>query len=122
MLLNMFKSKIHRATVTQADLEYKGSLTLDPLLMEAAGMLEFEQVVVLNINNGQRFTTYIITGERDSGVVCLNGAAARLGQPGDKAILITYALMTEEEAKEYSPTIVLMGDDNEIESVENPKD
>ena len=118
MLLNMFKSKIHRATVTQADLQYKGSLTLDPLLMEAAGMLEFEQIVVLNINNGERFSTYIITGERGSGVVCLNGAAALLCQPGDLIIALTYAQMDEKEARTWRPTIVQVDENNQITEVE----
>ena len=83
MLLTVFKSKIHRATVTQADLNYTGSLTVDPLLLEAAGMLPYEQIHVLNINTGARFTTYLIEGERGAGTICLNGAAARLGAPGN---------------------------------------
>lgn len=120
MLLSMFKSKIHRATVTQADLNYKGSLTLDPVLMEAANMIENEEVQVLNINTGARFSTYIIEGERASGVVCLNGAAARLGQPGDLIIALTYCQMDAEEARTHVPTIVHVNERNHIVSVEGP--
>lgn len=118
MMLSMFKSKIHRATVTQAELHYKGSLTLDPVLMEAADMLPNEEVHVLNINTGARFTTYIIEGERGSGVVCLNGAAARLGQPGDLIIALTYCQMDREEARRHVPTVVHVDEGNRITSVE----
>lgn len=118
MLLNMFKSKIHRATVTQADLHYKGSLTLDRTLMDAAGMAEYEQVQVLNITTGARFTTYIIEGARDSGVVCLNGAAARLGEPGDLIIALTYAQMDAGEARHWKPTVVHVDAQNRITEVE----
>ena len=117
MLVNMFKSKVHRATITQADLHYKGSLTLDPDLMEAADMLEFEEIAVLNINNGQRFHTYLIKGERGKGECCLNGAAARLGQPGDLVIILTYAQMDREEARDWKPTIVHVDEDNHITEV-----
>lgn len=118
MLINMFKSKIHRATVTEADLAYKGSLTLDLNLIEAAGMLLYEKVQVLNINTGDRFETYIIEGERGSGVVCLNGAAARLGQPGDLIIAVTYAMMDQQEAKTHKPTVVHVDEKNKITSIE----
>ncbi len=118
MLLSMFKSKIHRATVTQADLHYKGSLTLDRDLMDAAGMLDYEQVQVLNITTGARFATYIIEGERGSGVICLNGAAARLGEPGDLIIALTYAQMDAEEARTHVPTVVHVDEHNRITSVE----
>ncbi|MBX3179026.1 MAG: aspartate 1-decarboxylase [Candidatus Hydrogenedentes bacterium] len=118
MMLSMFKSKIHRATVTQAELHYKGSLTLDPVLMEAADMLPNEEVHVLNINTGARFTTYIIEGERGSGVVCLNGAAARLGQPGDLIIALTYCQMDREEARRHVPVVVHVDERNRITSVE----
>lgn len=121
MLLSMFKSKIHRATVTEADLHYKGSLTLDPVLMEAAGMIPNEEVQVLNINTGARFSTYIIEGERGSGVVCLNGAAARLGQPGDLIIALTYCHMEAAEARTHVPTVVHVDDNNRIVSVEGPE-
>lgn len=110
----MFKSKIHRATITEANLHYEGSLTLDSLLMEAADMLPYEQVSVLNINNGERFETYVIPGARGSGVVCLNGAAARKGQVGDRVIILTYAEMTDEEAHRHHPTVVLVDDTNTI--------
>lgn len=117
MRVRMFKSKIHRATITQADLHYKGSLTLDPLLIEAANMLPYEEIHVLNVNNGARFTTYIIEGERGSGVCCLNGAAARLGAPGDIIIALTYADMEHEEAKTWEPTVVHVDGRNRIMSI-----
>ena len=106
MLITMFKSKIHRATVTEANLNYVGSLTLDPDLMDAANLRAHEQVHVVNVNNGERFETYVITGERGSGVVCLNGAAARLGHAGDLVIVISYAQMTPEEADLHEPVSV----------------
>lgn len=112
MMRNMMKSKIHRATVTEANLNYVGSITIDEDLMEAADLWENEKVQVVNINNGARLETYVIPGPRGSGVICLNGAAARHAQPGDKVIIISYALMTEEEAREYRPRIVLMGEGN----------
>ena len=118
MLIEMFKSKIHRATVTQADLNYMGSLTLDADLIDAAGMRLYEKVGVLNINNGQRFETYIIEGERGSGVVCLNGACARLGEPGDLIIALTYAQMTPDEADAHQPISVFVDDKNKIVSIE----
>ena len=120
MILTMFKSKIHRATVTQADLHYAGSLTVDPLLLEAAGMLPYEQVHVLNINNGARFSTYLIEGERGAGTICLNGAAARMGAPGDLVIAITYAQMDAAEAKNFRPTVVLVDGQNHIVDVTRP--
>jgi len=118
MLVTMLKSKIHRATVTEADLNYAGSLTLDPLLMEAADMLENERVQVLNINTGDRFETYIIAGKRGSGVACLNGAAARLGHPGDLIIAITYAQMDEHEARNHVPRIVHVDGKNHLVRVD----
>lgn len=118
MMLTMFRSKIHRATVTEANLNYAGSLTLDRDLMDAAGMLPYEQVHVLNINTGDRFITYLIEGKRGSGVVCLNGAAARLGQPGDLVIILTYAQMTPEEAQNFKPTRVLVDEKNRLVKVE----
>ncbi len=117
MMLTVFKSKIHRATVTQAELNYSGSLTVDPLLLEAAGMLPYEQVHVLNINTGSRFTTYLIEGERGAGTMCLNGAAARLGAPGDLIIAITYAQMDPAEAKDFHPTVVMVDGQNHIVEV-----
>ena len=112
MMRNMMKSKIHRATVTEANLNYVGSITIDEDLMEAVDLWENEKVQVVNINNGARLETYVIPGPRGSGVICLNGAAARHAQPGDKVIIISYALMTEEEAREYRPRIVLMDEGN----------
>jgi len=122
MLIDMFKSKIHRATVTQADLNYVGSLTLDKDLIEAANMRVYEKVQVLNINNGQRFETYIIEGERGSGVVCLNGACARLGEVGDVVIVVTYAQMTPDEAEEHVPVSVHVDRDNRITYVDEKVD
>lgn len=119
MTITMLKSKVHRATVTMADLNYAGSLTLDPLLMEAAGFMLHEQVHVLNINTGARFVTYVIPGERGSGTVCLNGAAARLGQPGDLIIAITYAQFTREEAANHKPTVVHVDGQNRIVRVDS---
>jgi aspartate 1-decarboxylase len=118
MLITMFKCKIHRATVTQADLNYRGSLTVDRDLMDAAGMREYEQVQVLNITNGQRFTTYIIEGGRATGVMCLNGACARLGEIGDKIIALTFAQMTPEEADSHTPIAVHVDDDNRITEID----
>lgn len=106
MLIEVLKSKIHRITVTEANLNYIGSITLDPLLMEAADMIEGEKVQVLNCNNGERLETYIITGERNSGVVCLNGPAARKVEPGDVVIVVSYAHMSREEAANFRPSIV----------------
>lgn len=122
MMLTMLKSKVHRATVTMADLNYAGSLTLDPLLIEAAGFLLNEQVHVLNINTGARFVTYVIPGARGSGTVCLNGAAARLGQPGDLIIAITYAQMTPDEAAGYKPVIVHVDGQNRVVRVDSSQD
>lgn len=112
MYLSMLKSKIHRATVTQAELNYVGSITIDENLMEAAGILEYERVHIVNVNSGSRIETYVIAGERGSGVICLNGAAARSGQKGDIIIIMAYADMTPEEAKENSPKVVLVDENN----------
>ncbi|MEK2479070.1 aspartate 1-decarboxylase [Streptomyces noursei] len=114
MFRSMLKSKIHRATVTQADLNYVGSLTLDPDLMEAADLLPYEQIHVVNINNGARFETYIIEGERGTGMVKINGAAARLVQEGDLVIIIGYALIAEESAKGLKPNVVFVDEENRI--------
>lgn len=113
----MFKSKIHRASITQAELHYEGSLTIDEELMEAADLLEYEKVSVVNINNGERLETYVIRGERGSKTICLNGAAARRGQVGDKIIIISYATMSDEVAKVYEPTIVLVDEHNSIKHI-----
>ena len=108
----MLKSKIHRATVTDANINYEGSITIDKDLMDAADMVEFEQVHVLDINNGARFTTYIIEGERGSGEICLNGAAARLVVKGDLVIILTYTQVPEEEIPNYRPRIVHVDENN----------
>lgn len=108
----MMKSKIHRATVTQANLDYVGSITIDRLLMEAADLLPNEKVQIVNNNNGQRFETYVIEGEPGSGVIGLNGAAARLVYPGDSVIIISYAEMEDAEAREHEPTVVFVDDEN----------
>lgn len=112
MIREMMKSKIHRATVTEANLNYVGSITIDEHLMELADIWPNEKVQIVNNNNGARLETYVITGARDSGVICLNGAAARLVQPGDNVIIISYAGMTEEEARNYSPKVVFVDDQN----------
>jgi aspartate 1-decarboxylase len=112
----MFKSKIHRATVTQAELYYEGSLTVDSDLLEAADLLEYEKVSVVNVNNGERFETYLLAGEPGSGVICLNGAAARKGAVGDEIIIISYASMSDEEARLHKPTVILVNRNNEIVS------
>lgn len=106
MLIEVVKSKIHRVTVTQADLNYIGSITIDEDLMDAANIIANEKVSIVNNNNGERFETYVIKGERGSGVVCLNGAAARKVQPGDIVIIMSYALMDFEEAKHFKPRVV----------------
>lgn len=114
MLIHRFKSKIHRATVTEANLNYIGSITIDEALMEAANLIEGEKVQIVNNNNGERFETYVIKGERNSGVICLNGAAARKVQPGDTVIIIAYALMDFEEAKTFQPSVVFPDENNRI--------
>ena len=106
MLINVMRAKLHRLTVTQADLNYIGSISLDPDLIEAAGLVEGERVQIVNINNGERLETYVITGERGTGQVCLNGPAARKVQFGDVIIVIAYGLMTPEEAKDFQPTVL----------------
>lgn len=118
MLISMCKAKIHRATVTGADLNYEGSLTVDQDLLDAAGILPYEKVAVVNINNGQRLETYIIKGDRGTGVICLNGAAARLGQKGDLIIIISYAQMEPAEiSADYEPTVVHVDHVNRIDSL-----
>ena len=106
MLINVMRAKLHRLTVTQADLNYIGSISLDSDLIEAAGLVEGEKVQIVNINNGERIETYVITGERGTGQVCLNGPAARRVQPGDVVIVIAYGMMTVEEAKAFKPTVL----------------
>jgi aspartate 1-decarboxylase len=114
MQLTMLKSKIHRAKVTDANLNYEGSITIDRDLIESAGMLLHEQVHIVNINNGARFETYIIEGERGSGTICLNGAAARLVQPEDLIIVISYASMSQEMAEKHQPIVVQVDENNRV--------
>jgi aspartate 1-decarboxylase len=114
MMRTMFKSKIHRATVTEANLNYAGSITIDSDLLKAGDMLEYEQVAVVNVTTGARFETYIIAGAAGTGVICLNGGAARLAQPGDLVILITYAQLSTEELATFKPTIVLVDGQNRL--------
>lgn len=114
MLLNIFKSKIHRVKVTEAELHYVGSITIDEDLLEASGILPGEKVQIVNINNGERLETYTIAAERGSGKVCLNGPAARRVQVGDIVIIIAYAWMTPEEAKNYTPTIIFPDEHNRL--------
>src|SRR4051812_38165672 len=114
MLVTLMKAKLHRATVTQADLEYEGSIAIDRELLEASGILPHEQVDVLNITNGVRFTTYAIEAPRGSRVVGVNGAAARLVQKGDKVIVVTYCQIEAEQARNYNPSVVLLDEGNEI--------
>ncbi len=114
MMRTMFKSKIHRATVTEANLNYVGSITIDSDLLKAADILEYEQVSVVNVNNGARLETYTIAGPAGSGVICLNGAAARLVQPGDLVIIISYAQLTEAELANFKPTVVLVDAENRM--------
>ncbi len=114
MQLTMFKSKIHRASITDADLNYEGSLTIDMDLMEQADILPYEKVQVVNINNGNRFETYTIEGKRGSGEICLNGAAARLGHKGDRIIIITYAVLEKEEIPNHQPVVLLVNERNEV--------
>lgn len=115
----MLKAKIHRATVTQAELDYVGSITVDMDLLEQAGILEYEKVQIVDVNNGSRFETYTIAGERGSGVMCLNGAAARMVQTGDKIILMAYAQVTPEEASELCPTVLFVDEKNKVTKVTN---
>ncbi|OLN28149.1 aspartate 1-decarboxylase [Desulfosporosinus metallidurans] len=112
MFRTMMKSKIHRATVTEANLQYVGSITIDTALMEAADILTNEKVQIVNNNNGSRFETYVIPGERNSGVICLNGAAARQVQVGDQVIIISYAVITDEEAHKFIPEIIFVDQEN----------
>lgn len=114
MWIQRFKSKIHRATITEANLNYVGSITIDEDLMDAAGLIDGEKVQIVNNNNGERLETYVITGERGSGLICLNGAAARRVQVGDTVIIIAYAWMEEAEARQYQPKIVFPDEQNRI--------
>ncbi len=117
MNITMLKGKIHRATVVQAELNYVGSITVDPALMEAAGILEYEKVQIVDVENGSRFETYTIAGEENSGMICLNGAAARQVQVGDHIIIMAYCEMMPEEAKSHRPKVVFVNDDNKVQRI-----
>ncbi|TAA66043.1 aspartate 1-decarboxylase [Planococcus salinarum] len=117
MLRMMLNSKIHRATVTEADLNYVGSITIDQDLLDAVGMLPNEKVHIVNNNNGARFETYIISGQRGSGVICVNGAAARLVQKGDIVIILSYAYVMNENARDHKPTVAIMDGSNKIKEI-----
>ncbi|MCY8498963.1 aspartate 1-decarboxylase [Bacillus atrophaeus] len=117
MYRTMMSGKLHRATVTEANLNYVGSITIDEDLIDAVGMLANEKVQIVNNNNGARLETYIIPGERGSGVICLNGAAARLVQPGDTVIIISYKMMSEQDAASHQPKVVVLNEKNEIEQM-----
>ena len=117
MYINVLKSKIHRATVVQAELNYVGSITIDEELMVASGILEYEKVQIVDVNNGNRFETYVIAGQRGSGMICLNGAAARMVSTGDKVIIMCYAQMTPEEYKDNKPKVVFVDDNNKISRI-----
>ncbi|BAK48182.1 MAG: aspartate 1-decarboxylase [Lachnospiraceae bacterium] len=119
MFITMLKGKIHRAVVSQAELNYVGSITVDEDLLDAAGIMEYEKVQIVDVNNGERFETYTIKGERGSGMICLNGAAARCASVGDRIIIMSYAQMTPEEAKEIKPSVVFVDDDNHISRITN---
>lgn len=119
MILTMLKAKIHRAAVTESNLNYVGSITIDRDLMDAAGILEYEQVSVVDIDNGSRLETYVIEGERGSGVICLNGAAARLVHSGDKVIIIAYCQIDSSEAQGHNPVIVFVDEKNKIAEINN---
>ena len=114
----MCKSKIHSATVTEANLQYKGSVTIDELLMESADLLPYEKVQIVNLNNGSRVETYVISGKRGSGTVCMNGAAARWAQPEDKVIVISYAMMEETAARKHRPKVVFVDQRNAIQKIQ----
>jgi len=117
MNITMLKGKIHRATVVQAELNYVGSITIDEDLLDAAGILEYEKVHIVDVNNGARFETYTIAGERGSGMICLNGAAARCSEVGDKVIIMAYCQVDSNEAKELKPKVVFVEEDNKIKEV-----
>lgn len=114
MLTCMLRAKIHKATVTDSSIEYEGSLTVDETLLEASGIRPFEQIMVSNLNNGERFETYVIPGEKDSGVICLNGPAARKGVTGDKIIIFSYSYYTVDELKDYAPILIMVDEKNRV--------
>lgn len=117
MMISILKAKIHRAVVTQAELDYVGSITIDEALLKASGIYEYEKVQIVDVNNGARFETYAIAGEKDSGVICLNGAAARMVQKNDRIIVMAYAQVTEDEAAIMKPKVVFVDDENKVTKV-----
>ena len=117
MLHQMLKAKLHRAVITASDLDYEGSLTIDSDLLDASGIRPYERIFVYNVNNGERFETYAITGKAGSGTIQLNGAAARKGMTGDYIIIVTYAFCSDEELEDYKPTVVLLKPDNTIKEI-----
>ena len=117
MYLTMLKSKIHRATVTESNLNYVGSITIDKALMDASGIIEYEKVQIVDIDNGMRFETYVISGEKNSGCICLNGAAARCVQNGDKIIIMAYAQLSTDEIDCHKPKVVFVNESNEIQEI-----
>ncbi|MDU4026428.1 MAG: aspartate 1-decarboxylase [Anaerococcus sp.] len=119
MNIEMLEGKIHRATVTEANLNYVGSITVDEDLLEKSGIREYQKVQVIDIDSGARLVTYTIAGKRNSGVICLNGAAARLACPGDKVIIMAYASYNKEELENYSPKVVFVDDENKVKKVSN---
>ncbi|AVQ39564.1 aspartate 1-decarboxylase [Clostridium botulinum] len=119
MTITMLKSKIHRATITEANLNYVGSITIDKNLMDKSNILEYEKVQIVDIDNGNRFETYVIAGEKNSGVICLNGAAARMVQKGDKIIIMSYCDLTIDEAKKFNPTVLFVDNKNSLEKLTN---
>lgn len=119
MRVEMLQAKIHRATVTQAELNYVGSITIDEALLEASGIREYQKVQIVDIDNGNRFETYVISGEKNSGLICLNGAAARCVSVGDKVIIMAYAQYDEEEMNDYAPKVIFVDESNKINRVTN---
>lgn len=119
MRITMLKSKIHRATVTEANLNYVGSITIDKNLMDKSNILEYEKIQIVDIDNGSRFETYVIAGEKGSGVICLNGAAARMVQKGDKVIIMSYCNLSIDEAKNFNPTVLFVNENNSISEITN---
>lgn len=117
MLQEFLFSKIHRATVTDANLNYVGSITIDEALMKASNIKEWQKVEILDVNNGERFQTYVIKGQPNSGCICLNGAAARKVQPGDKVIIVSYTYLTSDEIEKHKPTVVMVDDKNKITEI-----
>lgn len=122
MYITLFKSKLHRGTITEANINYVGSITIDTELLEKSGILPGEKVQVVNVNNGERFETYTIEGKKGSGIICVNGAAARLVQIGDKVIIIAYAMMDPKEASQFKPKVLILNDENKIVNIKDKEE